>query len=476
MAREHWGSRLTFVLAAAGSAVGLGNIWKFPYLAGKNGGGAFLVLYLACLALVGIPLMLCELVVGRSAQRNVVGAFRNLAPGTRWYLVGFMGLAAGFLILSFYSVVAGWSLEYLYQTVAGTYFGHDAAQIQEGFSAFIADYHRPLLWHFVFMGLTLAVVAGGVKDGIEFWSKILMPVLFVLILVVIVTAASLPGAWGGYTFLFSVDWSRIMSARVVLEAMGQAFFSLSLGMGAMITYGSYLGRDESLPRSALWVVAADTAVAVMAGLAIFPAVFAFGLEPAQGPGLVFCTLPTIFTQMAWGRVVGSVFFVSLVIAALTSAISLLEVVVAYFVEEYGWSRLRTTVGAAAVIAVLGVPSALSFCPATGACPLGIKALAIPFPGGTFSFFDLVDHVASNLLLPLGGLFICLFVGWSWGTRRALGEAGAGEPGFDTGRAGRSWLFLVRFVAPLVVTLVFLYSFKVIGFDEAGGLVFFRGWF
>jgi len=485
MKREHWGSQLSFVMAAAGSAIGLGNIWKFPYLTGKSGGGAFLVLYVLCLVLVGLPLMLVELAIGRASQRNVVGAFRALAPKTPWYLVGFIGLFAGFLILSFYSVVAGWSLEFLYQTAAGTYWFDtpgltDAARtdhIKSLFGTFIGDYHRPIMWHLVFMALCVGVVAGGVKDGIEFWSKLLMPLLFVLILILIVRVYFLDGSGGGYAFLFSVDWKAVLSAEVVLAAMGQAFFSLSIGMGAMITYGSYLSGQDSLPRSALYVVIADTAVALMAGLAIFPAVFAFEIDPSAGPGLVFSTLPIVFTKMAGGRLFGVLFFASLLIAALTSAISLLEVVVAYFTEEYGWKRIKTTLVMAVVIAVVGIPSALSFVTPSDVCPLGMAGFKIPFPGtGPMPFFDLVEHISSNLCLPLGGLLMCLFTAWVWGRAAVLRAVADGEPGFVAHPLAGAWFFLVRWVSPFIVALVFAYSFKMLSFTADGSLVFFQGWF
>ena len=483
MKREHWGSQLAFVLAAAGSAVGLGNIWKFPYLAGKNGGGAFLLLYVICLIIVGLPLMLVEILIGRTAQKNVVSSFREIKPGSPWFLVGFIGLLAGFLILSFYSVVAGWSLEFLYQTAAGTYWfdGTISEQVRTDkvaaiFGNFISDYHRPLMWHCVFMTLCIVVVACGVKNGIEFWSKILMPMLFGLVLILIARVYFLEGSGGGYAFLFSVNWEAIWNPKVVLDAMGQAFFSLSLGMGAMITYGSYLDPERSLPRSALFVVIADTAVALLAGLAIFPAVFAFKLAPSAGPGLVFSTLPIVFTKMAGGRIFGTLFFASLLIAALTSAISLLEVVVAYFNEEYKMGRVKTTVVLAIIIGLFGIPSALSFVTPSEACPLGMAQMKIPFPGGAKNFFDLVDHLASNLCLPLGGLLMCIFVGWSWGKDKVMKATSQGAEWFATHPLGTIWFNLVRFVAPLIVTLVFIYSFKIISFTNEGTLVFFQGWF
>jgi len=475
MKREHWGSRMAFVLAAAGSAVGLGNIWKFPYLCGKNGGGAFILMYLLCVIVVGLPIMLAELVIGRTSQRDVVGSFKALAPRSAWVVIGVMGLAAGFIILSFYSVVAGWSLEYLYQTIAGSYWGLTPTQISARFGSFIQDYHWPLIWHFVFMGLCIGVVASGVKDGIERWSKILMPTLFALLLMVVVKVATLPGAGAGYRFLFTVDWSKVLHPEIVLQALGQAFFSLSLGMGAMITYGSYLSKEERLPVSAGWVVLADTSVALLAGLAIFPAVFAFGQEPTAGPGLVFCILPSVFAQMAAGRFFGSLFFFALLIAALTSAISLLEVVVAYFVDEKGWSRVRTTIAMAVVIAILGIPAALSCAPASDACPLGLADFKIWVPGGRFNCMDFAEHVASNLLLPLGGLLMCIFVGWSWGERKAVAAVSDGASWFSQHWLARVWIFLLRYVSPILVAGILAYSLKIVSFVD-GRLSFFHNWF
>jgi len=507
MSREHWGSQLTFVLAAAGSAVGLGNIWKFPYLVGKNGGGAFLFLYIICLIVIGLPLMLGELLIGRAAQKSPVSAFKELAPGKKWYIVGFLGVLAGFLILSFYSVVAGWSLEFLYQTVTGNLWNLGVVEgasstleqaaaststastslsperikaISAFFGDFVSDYHWPLIWHFVFMSICIAVVAAGVKDGIEFWSKLLMPLLFGLVILLIVRVYFLEGSGAGYKFLFSIDWSKIWSAEVVLAALGQAFFSLSLGMGAMITYGSYLSEKESLPKSAFFVMMADSAVAILAGLAIFPAVFAFGLEPTAGPGLVFSTLPVVFVEMTGGRIFGTLFFASLLIAALTSAISLLEVVVAYFIDEFNAPRLKTTVIVAIVIAIMGIPSALCFVAPSESCPMGMKEMTIPCQGASLSFFDFVEHIASNFCLPLGGLLICIFIGWFWGKENVYKNVTDGALWFKDPLIGRFsladiWFFLIKYVSPVIVAIVFAYSFKIISFAN-GSMVFFKGWF
>ncbi len=333
--REHWGSRAGFILAAAGSAVGLGNIWRFPYVTGENGGALFLIVYLVMVVFIGYPLFINEMVIGRTAQKDPVGAFRALAPGTPWWLVGGLGVLTGFVILSYYSVVAGWSLAYTWRAVSVGFGG--GLDYSAEFSALIASPGRLLLWHGLFMLLCMVIVSMGVKRGIERWTEILMPILFVLMLVLIIRAVTLPGAGAGIRYFLRPDPSRF-SPKMLLNAVAQAFFTLSLGMGAIITYGSYLGDRDEIPGSAAWVVGTDTVVAMLAGFMIFPAVFAFQLEPGAGPGLTFMTLPNVFARMPLGRWFGSAFFLLLSIAALTSAISLLETVVAYLVDEKGFRR------------------------------------------------------------------------------------------------------------------------------------------
>ncbi len=609
--REHWGSGLGFVLAAAGSAIGLGNIWKFPYITGENGGGAFVLVYLLCIVAIGLPVMLCEITLGRHTQRNPVGAFKAVSPRSStvahligaaillnafflfcfghwatgllavalgllvfrlgWVVVGAMGVLAGFVILSFYSVVAGWTIGYMVEEGTGrlstdpgdqspTLLAEiilakvqvpppalvkeladrkapaketelelataareatlDYLQQQAGADAIPADWQTlsdPLFreaavkaltplpkeqlteqsvqlyggmvedeagkavypheletaisglrfgesiaspsyavgFHLLFMALCVGIVAMGVQKGIESSSKVLMPLLFLLLVALIVRGLTLPGAIKGVQFFLSPDFSKL-TAQSVLEALGHAFFSLSLGMGAMITYGSYVDRKSNLFVSSLSIVALDTLVALLAGLAIFPAVFAMNYRPDVGPGLVFKVLPAVFQQITWGPMWAAVFFLLLLVAALTSGISLLEVVTAYFVDELNWSRRQAAVVFGTVIAIVG-----AFCAVNGA------------------FFDLLDNLASNWMLPLGGMFIALFVGWIWGTKKAVDEIRHGSHNFADVHlmsllAGLKddeshnsevhvftlaslWGVFIRFVAPVFVLIVFLWK-------------------
>ncbi|RCK42274.1 sodium-dependent transporter [Thalassospira xiamenensis] len=436
--REHWGSRLGFILAAAGSAVGLGNIWKFPYMAGENGGGAFLLIYLALVFTIGLSVMLAEMVIGRMAEKNAIGAFAKLKGGA-WPLVGLCGVAAAFIILSFYSVVAGWTISYMVKSITGALAIEDPAALGSIFGGFIADPVSPLIYHAIFMALTVFVVLSGVGSGIERASKILMPALFALLLVLIVRSVTLPGAGEGIAFLLSPDFSKVTWATVS-EALSQAFFSLSLGMGAMITYGSYLSKKENIASSAGWVTLLDTSVAVMAGLLILPAVFAFGFDPSAGPGLTFITLPAVFAHMPMGSIFAFMFFLLLGIAALTSAVSILEVVVAYFVDDRGISRKGASITVGVIIFLLGIPSSLS---------MGLMGEFKIFGLG---FFDLMDYVSSKLLLPIGGLFISLFVGWVvWGKAKEDIAAHNGVvPLWING-----WGIIVKFIAPLAIAFILL---------------------
>ncbi|MHC8492013.1 sodium-dependent transporter [Thalassospira sp. SM2505] len=438
MKREHWGSRLGFILAAAGSAVGLGNIWKFPYMAGENGGGAFLIIYLALVFTIGISVMLAEFVIGRMSEKNAIGAFAKLKGGL-WPVVGFFGVAAAFIILSFYSVVAGWTISYMIKSLSGALAIEDPAALGNIFGDFISDPVSPLIYHAIFMALTVLVVLAGVGSGIERASKILMPALFALLIILIIRSVTLPGGEEGVAFLLAPDFSKV-TWNTVSDALSQAFFSLSLGMGAMITYGSYLSKKENIASSAGWVTLLDTAVAVMAGLLILPAVFAFGFDPSAGPGLTFITLPAVFAHMPMGSVFAFMFFLLLAIAALTSAVSILEVVVAYFVDDRGVSRKTAAIVIGVIIFALGIPSSLS---------LGVMS-DVTFFGK--SFFDLMDFISSNLLLPIGGLFISLFVGWViWGKAKEEIAAHNGVvPAWIS-----AWGLIVKFVAPVAIAFILL---------------------
>ena len=335
--RDGFSSKFGVLCAAAGSAIGLGNIWRFPYVVGENGGGAFLLIYLGFILMLGIPVMLSEFVIGRRGQRNAYGSFKKLSGSKYWPLVGLMGIVAAFIILAFYSTIAGWTLEYVYLAASNAFKGKGPAEIGEMFQSFHTSAMRPLMWQIVFMIITAWIIVAGIRRGIEKYTKILMPFLFLLLLIIVVRSLTLPGSLKGLEFLFNPDFSKI-TTKSLLEALGQAFFSLSIGMGTLITYGSYVKKNNKLTNISIEVSFTDTLIAVLAGVAIFPAVFAFGMDPADGPGLIFNVLPNIFQQMPGGYFFGLMFCMLLAIAALTSSISILEVVVAFMVEELKLNR------------------------------------------------------------------------------------------------------------------------------------------
>jgi len=435
--RGTFSSKTGFVLAAAGSAIGLGNIWRFPYVAGDNGGGAFLVLYLGFVFTIGLAVMLAELAIGRASRRNPVGAFKALKGGP-WAAIGYMGVAAGFVILSFYSVVGGWTLAYVAATLGPLLKSAVAAALGQYFKDCSADPTRTIAYHALFMALTILIVMGGIEKGIERAAKLLMPVLFVMLVALCIRALTLPGAWEGVRFFLAPDWSKV-TAGTAGAALSQAFFSLSLGMGALLTYGSYLSRKESLMQVSAWVTGLDTLIAMMAGMLILPAVFAFGFDPSAGPGLTFVTLPAVFAKMPGGAVFAPVFFILLALAALTSAVSLLETVVAYFVDEKSRSRKPASVATGVAIFALGVPSALSLGPWAD-----VMIFGKPFLG-------FADYLATHLLLPLGGIGIAVFVGWIVAPRM-LEEIAAGGP---AGILARLWLWLLRWAAPAAIAWVLI---------------------
>lgn len=436
--RGHFGTKLGFILAAAGSAIGLGNIWKFPYLAGENGGAVFLIIYLGFIFTIGLSVMLAEFAIGRRVKRNPVGAIRHLKGGA-WIAVGGMGVFTGFIILSFYSVVGGWTIAYAVKSATGLMASGDPKALGAAFGAFIGDPMEPIVYHTLFMAATIAVVARGVDIGIERTCRVLMPVLLLLLVVLCIRSLTLPGAGAGVAFFLEPDFSKVNGAMIT-AALGHAFFSLSLGMGTMITYGSYLARTVSLPNAALWVTSLDTLIALMAGFMILPAVFAFGFDPGAGPGLTFITLPAVFSKIPLGAFFGVLFFVLLAVAALTSAISLIEVVVAYLVDEKGVSRAKAAWGSGIAIYMLGIPSSLS---------LGIWSNYTLAGKG---FFDVMDYLASNIMMPAGGVFISLFAGWVVFPKIMDGaEGGIG----DTFRWSKLWQFICRYAAPVAITLVLI---------------------
>ncbi|MEN8202220.1 MAG: sodium-dependent transporter [Bacteroidota bacterium] len=456
--RDSFSSKFGVIAAAAGSAIGLGNIWRFPYVAGQNGGGAFLLIYLVFIAAIGIPVMMSEFVIGRSAQLNPVGAFKKIAPGKKWHLIGLLGVVSAFIILAFYTVVAGWTLEYLVQSVkwmlTSGKIGFSEMSTEETMNFFSGHYNsfvegmwRPIIWFVVMMFFTGYIVISGVKNGIEKYAKILMPILLVLLLVLVVRSVTLDGAREGLVFLLKPDFSTIKGApvKIIIEALGQAFFSLSIGMGTLITYGSYIQKKENLANTAVNVAFADTFIAIIAGLAIFPAVFAFGINPGEGPELVYITLPVIFQNMSGGLIWAFMFFLLLCFAAITSTISVLEVIVAYFSEQLNMTRKR-----AAILAMISVGF------------LGILCTISPKVFGVF-------NSSPDLLLPLGGFFIVIFIGWFLAKDTCTKELSS-DGSYKTGYY-RLFMFLVKFVAPLAIALLFalgVYSKVITLFPSIGG--------
>lgn len=443
--RGQWTSRVGFILAAAGSAVGLGNIWRFPYITGQNGGAAFVIIYLLCVLLICLPYLYGELVLGRFSQRNPVGAIRIVKGRSPWILVGILNVLTGIFILSYYSVIAGWAFGYIFKTMISP---------NAPFGTFIASPVLVVPLFGLFLLLTILVVYGGVEKGIERWSKVLMPALIFLMLLIIVRSVTLPGAGEGLNFYLKPDFSKI-DGRVVLAALGQAFFSLSLGMGTMITYGSYLSKRENLAASGGYVAIFDTMIALLGGFMIFPALFAAGASPSEGPALVFIVLPTIFQTLPLGTIIGVLFFVLLTIAALTSTVSLLEVVVSYYVDERKWSRKKAAWIVGGITFFLGVPSALS----QGA--VGALSDMTPIFGpngflGQTDYLSIMDFIWGNVSLAVGALLISIFIGWVWGLKPATEEM---KQGSNLGKNGvRLWGLFIRYVCPVVVFIVLLNLF------------------
>ena len=446
--RGHWGSKLGFVLAAAGAAVGLGNIWKFPYITGENGGGAFVLIYLACIAGVGLPVMMAEILLGRATQKSPVGAIKALGGGF-WVVFGGLGILGGVVILSYYSVVAGWAMHYTYLALSGQIAGLGPEGVEPVFGALFTSSGLNLLWHVLFMIVTIGVVWGGVNKGIERWARILMPVLFGLMLILLVNAFTMDGFDQAFDFVFGFH-TESLTAAGVLEALGHAFFTLSVGMGTMLTYGSYLGKHDDIVSSAITISVLDTLIALIACMVLFPITFSYGMEPANGPGLVFVSIPIALSQMPAGSFFAFVFFALLVFAALTSAISLLEVVTSYLIDEKGWLRHKATVFSGVVIALIGVPSALS-----GGTRLFGEGFAGVFG---MNWFDSFDYLASNWILPLGGLGISLFTAWKVDDAIRHREFLAGS---RLAMLYGAWLILLKFVVPVGIVLVFLHAIGVI---------------
>lgn len=451
--RGQWGSKIGFIFAASGSAVGLGNIWKFPYITGENGGGWFVLIYLVSIVFIGLPIMISEFLIGKASQTAPVGAFRKYSkPNSPWVGLGWIALVTSFIILSYYSVVAGWAMNYTWLSFSSGFSGMEGAAISELFGEVYANPWWNTFWHTAFMATTIFVVAKGVQGGIELCSRILMPILFALLLLLFVYSMTAEGFKDAFAFVFMPDASKLTSAAV-LEAVGHSFFSLGIGLGALLTYGSYLSAKENVVTTSITIAALDTLVAITSCLILFPIIFSVGLEPGQGPGLVFVSIPIAFSQMTGGAILAPLFFLLLTFTALTSAISLLEVVVATFVDEKKWSRVKSATLIGFAIFIFGIPSALS----GGTELFGGKVETLTAfllgEGDGKNWFDFFDYLSSNWLLPLGGLGVALFVGWRMDKNAIVAAFETSKP---IGKVFWGWMFLLRYIVPIAILAVFLH--------------------
>ncbi|MBQ27246.1 MAG: sodium-dependent transporter [Nitrospiraceae bacterium] len=446
-----WSSRWTFILAATGSAVGLGNIWRFPYITGENGGGAFLFIYVLCVLVVGIPIMMAEVMLGRRGRQTPINTMLTLAReegrSEWWQCIGWMGIVAGFLVLTFYSVVAGWTLAYVVHAATGTFNGTTTEGARTIFTQLISDPKQLLAWHTVFMALTIMVVSRGVTGGLERTVRFLMPTLFIILIVLVGYAMTTEKFIDGLVYLFTPDFSKISAAGVFI-ALGQAFFSLSLGMGAIMIYGAYLPQQTSIANTSCTIAFIDTFIAILAGMAIFPIVFTYALEPSEGSGLIFKTLPIAFGQMPFGQLVGTLFFILLVFAALTSAISLLEPAVTWLVENHGMTRIMATLSSGMLAWFIGIGCLLSLNVWAGITIFGL------------TFFDIVEGFTANILLPLGGLLMAVFASWLMSHKSTVDELALGD-----GTLYSAWQITLRYIAPVFVALIFLNAVGLLEFDS-----------
>jgi NSS family neurotransmitter:Na+ symporter len=425
--REKWGSKIGFILAASGSAIGLGNIWRFPYTVGQNGGALFVILYLIAIVGIGLPVLIAEISLGRFTGKNPVGAYNFVKPNSKWNLVGYLGVGTGVMILSFYSVVAGWTVGYFYKAVTGKLNNITSESAKTINSNFSSDSLLQIILLSVFILLTIAIVSRGISSGIEMFSKILMPLLLVILVILLVRSLTLENASAGLKYYLNPDFSKF-NFKIVVEALGQAFFSLSLGMGSMITYGSYLKRKENLVSSAVWIAAFDTGIALMAGLIIFPAIFSQHMDPAGGPGLVFQVLPVIFAKMPGGHIFGSLFFALLTIAALTSSISMLEVPVSYAIDEKKIGRKKAAFIIGGIAFLFAIPSALSE-----------------------KFLTTMNYIWGNLSLSFGALFIAIFVAYIWKAKNALKEMSTD----DTVKKMFLWSTAIKYTVPISILIILI---------------------
>lgn len=446
-AREHFGGRAAVIMALAGSAIGLGNIWRFPYVVGQNGGAAFVFVYILATILLSLPIFFAESVIGRRSRANCRGALATLAPGTKWHLFGLLSVITPMLIVSYYSVVGGWSLDYLYKAVTLSFTSGSGGA--EGFGSFVSSTWEPLIAHTLFLLISIGIIFGGVRKGIGKVSKIGMPILFVLVVAIVIYAVSLPGAGKGVEYLLHPDFSKI-TGKTVLDAIGQSFYSLSLGMGIIITYSSYVQKEENLLATGFGTATADLLFAMLAGMAIMPAVFASGIAPESGPGLIFDTLPFIFSSMALKMpvltsIVAILFFLTVLFAAVTSAVSLLEVGVAYLSEEFKMSRRKAGILVFIFAWILGVICSLSFGPLADVQIFGL------------GLFDLLDKFCSNILLIIGGLLCVIFVGWKMKRADVYDEFTNGGTKRLNARVFNAIYFVIRYLAPIAVLMVFFSS-------------------
>ncbi len=449
-----WSSRWAFILAATGSAVGLGNIWRFPYMLGESGGGAFVLLYIMCALALGIPIMMAEILLGRRGRQSPVNTMRELAReeglSPYWQVIGIMGMIAGFLILSYYSVIAGWTLAYILRAGSGAFVGASAEEISGIFTKFISDPERLLAWHTIFMAMCVVVISRGVQSGLEKAVRYLMPALLLLLLVMVGYAMSTDKFAEALAYLFLPNFDKMMEnfSEVFINASGHAFFSLSLGMGAIMIYGSYLPDKTSITSATIMIATADSAVAILASIAIFPIVFSYNLEPSSGPGLIFITLPIAFGQMPGGTFFGTLFFFLVMFAAWTSAISLLEPTVTWLVENKGQTRIKATAYSGLLAWLLGIGIILSF----NHWAFSFTFAGLPKDNGLFDIFDIIT---ANFMLPIGGLLIAIFSAWLMAKESSKDELNLGEPWFS------AWRITTRYIAPAGVVIIFLHAIGVL---------------
>lgn len=446
MARDSWGSRLGFILAVAGSAIGLANIWRFPYIVGKHGGAAFIVIYLVCLALMGFPVFISEILIGRSTHTSPTGAFRKLGKNAFWSGAGTLTIITGFLVSSFYSAVAGWILGYLIEAATGRLNFQDTGQAAAHYASLVSNPWWTVAFHFLFLSVCTSVLYLGVRKGIERGSKFMMPLLFIVLFYLVFEGINMPDADKGLRFLFSPDWHELTPTAIIV-AMGQAFFTLSVGQGTLVTYGSYLDNDENIVVSSFPIVLMDTMVSVLSAIAVFSIVFSVGMEPNSGPGLIFHTLPWAFSQVPGGYLLGFLFFLLVVIAALTSEISALEPSIAYLIDERGWKRKSAVLTCCGAAFLLGIPSALSY------------NLLKNYMISGMTFLDFMDFLASSILIPIGGLLAVVLVGWRWGFIDALKSLQQGTKGLLTRSRWlrRYFWFCIKYSAPALILLILINS-------------------